>query len=84
MFSKIVLASAAVATTEAMHLKLHSKSKAVSETCDYNIERMTSGSNTDGSFAKFSNGGALFEDPDFPANESSLFWRGNLYDSEMP
>lgn len=40
--------------------------------------------NSDAVFNRNSGRGDLYEDPTFPADESSLFWRDYLRDSDMP
>ena len=83
MFSKLLLASAAISHTEAINLKMQALLKGVSETCDYNIQRIESPQEA-ADFKKYSGGSTPFVDSSFPAEESSLFWRQHLMDSEMP
>jgi len=73
MFSKLVLASAALSSTEALKISLGGKR----EDCSWNMERWKSPHETQ-DFNKYHNGGTKYEDPDFPADESSLFWRSHL------
>ena len=83
MFSKVLVASAAISLTSAIQLKTHHLAKllGVNESCGFNIQRATSSRSE---FRSKSGGRTLFRDSDFPADESSLFWRNYLYDNEMP
>ena len=70
MFSKLLVATAALSSTEALKIKLGG----VQENCSFNIERMTS-AHARGDFAKYSHSSSPYKDPEFPGDESSLFWR---------
>ena len=85
MFSKLLVASAAISSSSAIQLKTHHLTRllGVNESCDYNIQRATSSRN-ERDFNANSGKSDLYEDPDFPADESSLFWRDYMYDNEMP
>ena len=37
-----------------------------------------------GDYAKYSHSSSPYKDPEFPADESSLYWRNHLRDSEQP
>jgi len=91
MFSKTLLLSTAMCGTEAirLHSGAHSKTRAGVynklrdvNTCGNNIKRWSSTHETE-DFIKYSNHEELYEDPDFGAEESSLFLRDHLYDGEM-
>ena len=80
--SNIALAAAFAKTSEAIKINTTSKSEATAEcqtgnctelTCDYNLERLLSGNN-DIYYSEYSNSTQMFNDPVFPASNSSLFW----------
>ena len=80
MFSKLLLASAAISYSEAIDLKLAALLKGVHETCDYNLERIESPAE-EADYKKYAGGSTPYVDASFPAEESSLFWKKYLRDS---
>ena len=74
MFSKLLIASTACLTADALRVSNKAELFRVNESCGANIARWSSPNETQ-DFRKYSGGGTLYNDPDFPADESSLFWR---------
>ena len=86
MLSTLLIASSALLTTEALRVGTMSKTTAgamIPETCTANIQRL-SGAVNRGDYAKHQGDTTKYTDPDFPPNESSLFWSGHPWDVAMP
>jgi len=81
MFSKLVLTTAAISTTNALNLRLTSRQ--VEETCTYNLQRMKSPRATS-DWNKYKDSSTPYDDPEFPANQSSLFWDKYHWEETMP
>ena len=82
MFSKLLLTTAAISSSQAIRLGFLGD-KADTAMCSYNVDRMMSGNNDD-DFNEYSGGSDLYVDATFPADQSSLFWMQFRRDNEIP